>query len=387
MTGRPRDRSVVTSTEVVPDDPALRDARRDRVLAEMEAANVDVLVVGREANARYVSGAPRLWLAGSRPFGPGCVLVRETGAVHLMSTWDEGVPEDIPHENLYGITFNAGNFVKVLRDIDGAATARTVATDALNPSAAALLPQSFPSARLVDGDRLLRRARRVKTPEEIDAIRASVHVAERSLAIAEAALAPGVTERQLTGVFMETMAEAGVTTPSTQDVAWITSREHPWRRASRDAPVAAGDLVAFEAGVILGGYVGEVARTHQVGDRDEPGRALHERRDELWDRLLHTCRPGALLTGLLDAYDAAGEAAPPMPVARGLGLGFDQPVVSHDLPDTAADEVLEAGMVLALTAFVWQEGVGAAYGMEPVVITADGLEMLSTTPFRDQWAW
>ena len=64
---------------------------------------------------------------------------------------------------------------------------------------------------------------------------------------------------------MEAMAAAGVTTPATQDVAWITSREHPWRRASRDVPVEPGDLVAFEAGVILGGYVGELGRTHAVG--------------------------------------------------------------------------------------------------------------------------
>ena len=73
----------------------------------MEAADIDILVVGREANARYVSGAPRLWTAGSRAFGPGCVLVRATGAVHLLSTWDEGVPDDIPHEHLYGISFNS----------------------------------------------------------------------------------------------------------------------------------------------------------------------------------------------------------------------------------------------------------------------------------------
>ena len=81
-----------------------------------------MLVVGREGNARYVSGAPRLWTAGSRAFGPGCVLVRATGSVHLLSTWDEGIPDDIPHENLYGISFNAMNFVKALQRIEGAAT-------------------------------------------------------------------------------------------------------------------------------------------------------------------------------------------------------------------------------------------------------------------------
>ena len=97
----------MTVVDVLPDDAALRLARRDRVLAEMEAAGIDVLVVGREANARYVSGAQRLWTAGSRAFGPGCVLVRATEAVHLLSTWDEGIPAEIPHENLYGISFNA----------------------------------------------------------------------------------------------------------------------------------------------------------------------------------------------------------------------------------------------------------------------------------------
>jgi Xaa-Pro aminopeptidase len=240
-------------TEVLPDDAALRLARRERVLAEMDRDGVDVLVVGREGNARYVSGAPRLWTAGSRAFGPGCVLVRSSGAVHLLSTWDEGVPEDIPHEHLYGISFNATNFLRVLRGIDGAATPARVATDALTPSSAGLLAKAFPSAELVDGEPLLRRARSVKTPQEIDAVRTSVGVAERALDTTAAAVAPGVTERQLTAVFMEAMASAGVTTPASQDVAWITSPAEPWRRASRETAVAAGDLVVLEGGVVVGG--------------------------------------------------------------------------------------------------------------------------------------
>ena len=143
----------MTVVEILPDDAALRRARRARVLAAMDAADIDFLVVGREGNARYVSGAPRLWTAGSRAFGPGCVFVRASGAVHLLSTWDEGIPEEIPHENLYGITFNALNFVKVLSQIQGAATARRVATDSMSGSSANLLPKAFPSAEFVDASR------------------------------------------------------------------------------------------------------------------------------------------------------------------------------------------------------------------------------------------
>lgn len=134
----------------------------------------------------------------------------------------------------------------------------------MSGSSASLLPKAFPSAEFIDGEPMLRQIRRVKSPEEIEAIRASVRVAEHALAAATAALVPGVTERQLTAIFMEAMAAAGVTTPSGQDVAWITSRQDPWRRTNRDTAVQPGDLVAFEAGVVLGGYSGEVGRTLAV---------------------------------------------------------------------------------------------------------------------------
>ncbi len=367
-------------TEIVPDDPALRVARRERVRAAMDEAGVDILVLGREANARYVSGAPRLWLAGTRPFGPGCVLVRETGAVYLLSTWDEGVPDDIPHEHLYGYTFNATNFIEVLKDVDGAATARTVATDALSPSAERLLGASFPVADLVDGDGLMGRVRRVKLLAEVDLLRASVGVAEQAVADAATVLAPGVSERALAGAFMGSMAAAGVTTPSTQDVVWVSDRERPMQRRHRDTPVGDGDLVAFEGGIIKDGYVGEVGRTH-VGGADPSGlAALQDRGRSVWDRLVVACRPGEPVSGLLDAYAAAGEPLPPGPVARGLGLGYDEPLAIDGLQATAGRQLVEAGMVLALTVHVGEPGVGAWYVQEPVLVTDDGPEPLTAQP-------
>ena len=153
------------ATEVLADDRALRTGRRERALAQMEKHDLDVLVLGRQANVRYVSGAPQLWVAGTRPFGPTCVVIRETGAIHLLSTWDEGVPDDIPHENLYGIAWNPMNTISVLKGIDGAADAKRVGTDALSPGFAQLLPVAFPNAELVDGELAMRAARRIKTPK------------------------------------------------------------------------------------------------------------------------------------------------------------------------------------------------------------------------------
>ena len=333
------------ATETLPDAPALRFARRDRVFEAMAAEDLDVLVLGRAANMRYVAGVPLLWNAGTRPFGPGCVAVRSTRDIYLLSTWDEGVPEEIPRDHLFGITWNPMNYVAVLKDVNATAAPRRVGTDAMSPLFAQLLPMAFPDAELVDGGQALRAARRVKTADEVEAIRAAVAVAKTCLDAAVGALAPGVGEHELTAVFMDAMASAGVTTPSRQDVARLD-----------------GDVAVFRAGVVADGYAGELARTVPADARCEA----------LLQRLVDACQPGAAGTALFEAYAAAGEELPDEPIGRGLGLGFDDPVIVRDLPDTAARERFDPGVVLAVTA-----RVGAAVATAPVHITADGPEVLT----------
>lgn len=364
-------------TEIEADGLALRVSRRERAIAQMEAHDLDALVLGRQANVRYISGAPQLWVVGTRPFGPICTFVRATGEIHLNSTWDEGIPEEIPHENLYGFAWNPMTLVGVLQNIKGSDSAWRIGTDALTPTFAKLLPMAFPNAELVDGEQALRAARRVKTAEEILALRNALAVAEKGLATGVAELIPGTTEKHLAGAILEAEAAGGVSTPATQDAAWVTSRDHPWRRAEGDGRIREGDLVALSAGVLADGYVAEVARTVYVGDPTDAVRALYRRRDDLWDRLVGACRPGNPASALLDAYDLAGEALPAMPVAHGLGLGFDPPVVSPSLRATAEADIFEEGMVLAVTSYVWEQGVGAVFSRDAVVIGADGPEVLT----------
>lgn len=212
-------------------------------------------------------------------------------------------------------------------------------------------------------------------------LRGALSVAETALDAARAELRPGVSEQALTGALMESMAAGGVTTPATQDGAWATSKDHPWQRARSDGRIEDGDLVAFSAGVLADGYLGEVGRTWPVGDVDGSAvPALYDRWDELRERLVGACRPGGAAADLLSVYETVGERLPVMPVAHGLGLGFDPPVVSPQLRETCAQEIFEPGMVLAVTAYVWEAGVGAVFGREAVHVTADGPEVLTSSP-------
>jgi Xaa-Pro dipeptidase len=368
------------ASAVAPDTLQLRVGRRERALAQMKVHNLDILVLGRQANVRYVTGAPQLWIAGTRPFGPVCVVVRAGGDIYLNTTDDEGVPEEIGHDHLYGLTWSPTTLIDVLKKIAGAETALRVGTDAITPTFAALLPEAFPNAELVDGEQAMRAARRIKTPDEIAAMGAAIRIAEGGLAAGVAELRAGLSERNLAGVVLEAMAAGGVSAPATQDAAWVTSREHPWQRAHPNGTLQEGDLVAFAAGALAGGYVGEVGRTWPVGELTTEARKLYQRSDPLHDRLIAACRPGASTRELLTAYETAGEPIPPMPVAHGLGLGFDPPVVSEMLSAAGEHERLEPGMVLAITGYVWQQGVGAVLRRDTVQITDDGAEVLTASP-------
>jgi Xaa-Pro dipeptidase len=194
-------------------------------------------------------------------------------------------------------------------------------------------------------------------------------------------------EQTLAGAVLEAMAAGGVSTPATQDAAWVTSREHPCRRAHAQSEVRSGDLVAFAAGALAAGYVAEVGRTWPVGDPvDVETRQLFGRSNTLYDKMIAACRPGASTRELLAAYEGAGEPLPPMPVAHGLGLGFDPPVVSEMLWAAGEHDRLDAGMVLAITGYVWQEGVGAVFRRDTVHITDDGGEVLTASPSWDDEA-
>ena len=60
--------------------------RRARCLAQMDEHGIDVLVLGREANVRFASGARRLWTAGTRPFSRSLLTSGEKAESPLMIT-------------------------------------------------------------------------------------------------------------------------------------------------------------------------------------------------------------------------------------------------------------------------------------------------------------
>jgi len=303
--------------------------RRDRVLAAMAEADVDALIVGKEANVRYVSGARRLWLAGARAFAPGCVLVRATGAVHLLSTTDDGVPPDIPFENLYPITWNPANLFARLARIPSLSAARRIGVDGLTPLMETLLRATLPHAELVDGQALMVATRASKLASEVECIRVAVGLAEHALADVISTVRPGVRERDLLARFEQRTAELGTTIPAFEGTFG--------HRFPSDRVVTADEALVLDVGVLVDGYQGCLARTVDVatGDLATTGSG-----DALFDALSAAVRPGATGSDLWEVWDAFDVPRPAQPVAYGVGLGVEPPIIGDDTTELAAGTTL-----------------------------------------------
>jgi Xaa-Pro aminopeptidase len=361
----------------------LRQERRRSLFEAMDAAGVEVLVLGRPANVRYASGARQLWRTGANPFAPMCVVIRETEKVHLLSSWDDGVPPEIAHEDLYGLFWNPAHLIAALGEIPGFVRAHRVGTDSLTPFFGRVLRDLVPQHELIDASPFLQRARAHKTADEIAAIEVAVSLAEAGLAALEEALRPGITERALLGAYLEAVAGLGAPTPPSESVVFATPRQGPvrFRYLAGDRPIGQGELVVLAPGALYAGYEGGVARTRTAGAAPtREARALAGRCRHAMDTLLGACRAGNTGADLYRAWESTGEPPAEIALANGVGIGTEPPLIGFG---RGAGTSLDEGAVLSVQAWVSEEGTGGFLERELLRIGEHGPEVLTRS---ERWS-
>ncbi|HVJ97330.1 MAG TPA: M24 family metallopeptidase [Acidimicrobiia bacterium] len=267
-------------------------SRLPEVLDLMADADVDVMLLGREANARVVADTARLWLAGTRAFAPGCVVVRATGRVHVLANSEHLVPAGFPRDQMYGITWNPQRLFGGLTAIPGVAGARRVAVDGMTPGMHTLLTNALPGIDYVDAAALL--ADLWRRPEAIaaDAVERAARVAESGMQAIVARLNPDVRLRALRGLAAFAFAEHGVTTPAFEAVvAPLDGTSSTW--LAPDRALVDGERVAVRVGALAHGWEASLARTFVVGSPPHLSSPPPN-----WEALVAACMPGVTVGGL-----------------------------------------------------------------------------------------
>ncbi|GLU50486.1 type I methionyl aminopeptidase [Nocardiopsis ansamitocini] len=214
----------------------------------------------------------------------------------------------------------------------------------------------------------------LRTPGEIEAMRAAGRVVARALRAARDRAAVGVTLRELDEAAAQVITEEGAK-PLFLDYhpAWAPTpfpgvicasvNDAVVHGIPTDDRLADGDLVSIDCGALLDGWSGDAAISFTVGTADPADTALVEAADgALWAGIAEA-RPGGRLGDISHAIGRAARKAGYALLADHGGHGIGRTM--HEEPFVANDGKkgkgmrLRTGLVLALEPMLIAGGKGA----------------------------
>jgi Xaa-Pro aminopeptidase len=386
----------------LPNLPAMRAYRLDRIVARLHERDLAGVLLFDPLNIRYATDTTNMQLWNAHNPFRACLVAADG---HMV-LWDyKHAPFLADHNPLVAeVRSGASMFYCVTGDRTAEAAAafacqvtevlaahaganRRLAVDKIMLAGARALEAA--GIALHEGEEVMERARAIKGPDEIRAMRCAVDACEKAVAAMEAACVPGRTEDDVWAVLhAENIVRGG---------EWIETRllasgprTNPWFQECGPRTIRPDEIVAFDTDLIgVYGICVDMSRTWWTGpgrprpDMIEAMRHAHEHIRVNMELLA----PGVSFRELtfgghrLDAkYDARKYSCR----YHGVGLCDEWPFIAY--PDAyvegAFDHVLEPGMVLCVEALVGEEGGDFCIKLEDqVLITEDGFENLSRYPF------
>jgi len=372
----------------------LRTERLARLQASMGAHDVEACLLFSESNVRYATGAVTMPVYSMSTFAR-CAVVAADGPpilfehpnsmhrvpgvdVRPMHAW-EFFDDAQAEADVF-----AREAVAALRELG--VTGDRVAVDRLG--APGYLALQANGLTLTDSSPVTQEAREVKTPQEVALFRMNGPILVDALGRFEAALAPGITERDLFAVYAQSVLGRGAEYLATNTVC-SGPNTNPWRAEATDRPVEAGDLVYIDTDTVgIEGCFFCVSRTFVCGGVEAAAeeRATYQAAYEWVRGMTELVRPGITCGEL-------ARVAPVVPerfraqryecMIHGAGPEEESPSVCH--PQDAQsnpDREIRRDMVLVVETYMGE--VGGSHGVklgDVVLVTDDGPEVLAPYPY------
>ncbi|HEU4975345.1 MAG TPA: Xaa-Pro peptidase family protein [Baekduia sp.] len=235
---------------------------------------------------------------------------------------------------------------------------------------------------LVDAAPLVWSVRAVKSPAELERIRAACAITDRAYEAGFSDVREGMTEAEIAGVMTSALRDAGAHDGWSACVIGAGEYDRV-DGVPRNRPVVRGELVFVDMGANVGGYWADFSRSGVVGEPTAHQQARQTAIHEVTAAGVAALRPGARACDVAREIDARmAERGLPfnnIPDRYGHGLGM----VVTEPPDIWVDDdtVLRAGMVITI-----EPGTLDRHGIyhceENVLVTDAEPELLSRADWR-----
>jgi Xaa-Pro aminopeptidase len=356
--------------------------RAERLSAELEERQVDLLLVTTPVDVRYLAG-----FTGSN----GVALMAggggggEAGSHRFLTDFRystqsaEQVPEVFAREIV------AGDMLAAVATALAEGGGRLGYDEAhLTVKAHRRLTELLGQAwELVPCTGVVERLRAIKEPAEISRIRAAAELADEALRDTLEAGIVGRSERDVAIDLELRMRRLGADAPSFSSIVAAGANGALPHAEPRDTEIPRDVLVTIDWGALHEGYCSDCTRTYATGERlPELARETYETVLRAQERGLAAVRAGP--TGrevdavAREVIEQAGQGAH---FGHGLGHGVGMEV--HEGPrlsQTAGDEPLRAGHVVTVEPGIYIPGRLGVRIEDLVVVGAEGQEVLTSLP-------
>lgn len=244
------------------------------------------------------------------------------------------------------------------------------------------LDAALGASRYADVGGVLSALRAAKTPEEIEKLRRAVHLIEAVLTEGLKHVRVGATEIEIVAELEYQMKKMGAQGPSFDTMVLTGDKTALPHGNPGQRKIAAGDMLMFDMGVYLDGYASDITRTFAVAERpnDEAVKIYETVLAANLAAIAHT-RPGVTLASVdAAAREVIAEAGygPYFMHRLGHGLGMDV----HEYPSVhgANEERVTEGLCFTVEPGVYVAGECGVRIEDDVVVTKDGVDVLTTFP-------
>ena len=355
-------------------DSSLIASRITRLRTALSEAGADALIVSQPENRMYLSG-----FTGSA----GALLISaERTLIATDFRYFEQVAQECPD---FGLVPVKTDLSAAVSDLIARGVCECVAfeSDYLAFATAQDWMDAVPGVRWLPTKGIVAGLRAIKDDHEIAIIRKAVALADDALAFGLASVRAGMTENELAWLiesYMRTNGAEGVAFDMT--VACGPNGARPHAHAS-ETVLEAGQPIVIDMGARLLGYRSDLTRTVVLGrPKDE------ERFWEVFNTVLQAqvAAEAALKPGMTApeadavARDLISAASYGANFGHGLGHGVGLEIHEQPFLSRFSSAVIRPGMIITVEPGVYLPGWGGVRMEDIVLITEDGVEVLTGAP-------
>ena len=370
----------------------MRRQRLQRIQDALKKTDIDVLFIFRTEDARYSVGF-RHHLGPAFIIGNAAVVIAK-GSDPILFTQDypqaritmPWLSEDQlqPRANFREGVEAAQAWADRLQALLGSRLkGKRIGVDVCTPGMLKVFQAVFPTCEFVDGYPIMLDAKRIKTVDEIECLKAANSMTEAAMYSAEQAIRPGIRECEVLAAAWQTMTALGSEWTQCANIVSSGPYTAPYRRYTSDRIIRPGDLVIIDIGACFAGYYGDFTRTFICGNM-MPTRRQRELFQGTYNALFDACgmcRPGKTTA---DVYKAAQPYVLTDMLGHGAGTNpWESPHFS--LMSEKTPFMLEPGIAINLEPYGGEIGVGG-FRLENNLITTEGdPDIYTTYPFDERF--